>query len=74
MICTKHGHTRVKGRIGLPKRAHTRHIHKVLKNGKLLSRKGLESFKVVYLEFLYIFSLTDTLEPIFITTYKVKNI
>ena len=74
MIMTKHGYKRVKVRTGLPKRAHIRHIYKVLAKGTLLSRKGFESFKVKYLGFIYIFALTYTLEPIFITTYQVKKI
>ena len=70
MIITKHGHKRIKERLGLPKRAQTRHISVVLKNGILASRKGFEGFKIIYHGFLYIFSLTSKLEPILVTTYQ----
>lgn len=70
MIMTKHGKRRIKERVGLPKRAHLRHVQTVLKKGKLHSRTGYEQFKVMYQDFLYIFRLTKKLEPILITTYK----
>ena len=73
MIITKHGHKRIKERLGLPKRAQNRHINVVLKNGILASRKGFEGFKIIYHGFLYIFSLTNTLEPILVTTYQNTN-
>ncbi len=73
MIITKHGNHRIKERIGLPKRAHTRHIKKVLSQGVLLTRKGYEEFKMMYKGFLYIFKLTTRLEPVLVTTYKETN-
>ena len=66
-------HKRIKERVGLPKRAHLRHVKSVLKNGLLSSRKGYEEFKVIYQGFLYIFTLTATLEPVLITTYSASN-
>ncbi len=73
MIITKHGHKRIKERLGLPKRAQTRHINVVLKKGLLASRKGFEGFKIIYHGFLYIFSLTSKFEPILVTTYQNTN-
>ncbi|MEA2018077.1 MAG: hypothetical protein U9N59_06480 [Campylobacterota bacterium] len=73
MIITKHGNKRIKERLGLPKRAQNRHINVVLKNGVLASRKGFEGFKIIYHGFLYIFSLTNKLEPILVTTYQNTN-
>ena len=70
MRITKHGNHRIKKKVGLPKRAHMRHITKVLSRGILLTRKGYEEFKVVYQGFLYIFKLTNKLEPILVTTYR----
>ena len=68
-IITKHGKKRLKGRLGLAKRSHLRHLSSVLKKGKLLSREGLRQFKVLYHNFIYIFALTDRLSPILVTTY-----
>jgi hypothetical protein len=73
MVITKHGHKRIKERLGLPKRAQSRHISIVWDKGILLSRKGLKEFKVIYHGFLYIFSLTNRFEPILITTYQNNN-
>lgn len=73
MIITKHGYKRIKERVGLPKRAHLRHVKSVLKNGLLSSRKGYEEFKITYQGFLYIFTLTPTFEPVLVTTYSVSN-
>jgi hypothetical protein len=70
MRITRHGNHRIKERVGLPKRAHTRHIKKVLSQGILLARKGYEEFNVMYQGFLYIFKLTRKLEPVLITTYQ----
>ncbi len=72
IIMTKHGKDRIKVRLGLPKRAHMRHVKTVLCKGKLYSRTGYEQFKVMYQDFLYIFALSKNLEPILITTYKSK--
>ncbi len=73
MIITKHGYKRIKERVGLPKRAHIRHIKTVLRNGFLTSRKGLEEFKVIYHGFLYIFKLDSKLQPIFVTTFPASS-
>jgi len=72
MIITKHGHKRIKERLGLPKRAQLRHIKSVLKKGVLKSRIGVEKFEVVYHGFLYVFALTLKLEPILVTTFSEK--
>lgn len=73
MILTKHGKKRVRERVGLPKRAHLRHIKTVLSKGTLFSRTGYKQFLVAYQGFLYIFGLTARLEPILITTYKNRE-
>ena len=70
MVITKHGHKRIKERLGLPKRAQIRHISSVLKNGIVASRNGFEEFKIIYHGFLYIFALSPKLEPILVTTYQ----
>ena len=70
MVITKHGKKRIKERLGLPKRAQTRHIQHVLKKGMVASRKGFEQFEVIYHGFLYIFALTPKLEPVLVTTYS----
>ncbi len=67
MIITKHGHKRIKQRVGLPKRAQFRHVKAVLSKGVLKSSVGLEKFEVLYHGFLYVFALTTELEPILIT-------
>jgi predicted DNA-binding transcriptional regulator len=72
MIITKHGYKRIKERLGLPKRAHLRHIKSVLNKGLLKSRVGLEKFEMTYHGFLYVFALTPTLEPILVTTFLHK--
>ncbi len=74
MIITKHGKRRIKKRLGLPKRAHSRHVLRVLKNGRLSSREGMKKFKMIYQGFLYIFALTNRLEAILITTYPYNEI
>ena len=73
MIITKHAKLRIKERLGLPKRAHDRHISIVLKKGLLHSRIRFENFKVIYHGFLYIFALDRFLQPILITTYNTSN-
>jgi len=72
MIVTKHAKSRIKQRLGLPKRAHRSHIHKVLSKGKLYSRQKQEQFKIHYNHYLYIFRLTKKLEPVLITTFSMK--
>ena len=69
-IITKHGKQRIKERLGLPKRAHLRHVKQVLHNGTLFSRQGYEKFKIVYHGFLYVFVLDQKLQPILVTTYS----
>jgi predicted transcriptional regulator len=70
MIITKHGYKRIKERLGLPKRAQSRHIKAVLAKGALMTREGRERFEMVYHGFLYIFALTPELEPILVTTFR----
>lgn len=72
MILTKHGKKRIKERLGLPKRAHVKHLKKVLEDGFLEAVKGIEGFNVVHHGFLYIFAFSKRLEPIFITTFPEK--
>ena len=72
MVITKHGYKRVKERVGLPKRAHFRHIKSVLTKGELSSREGFSKFEMIYHGFLYIFALTAKLEPILLTTFRVE--
>jgi hypothetical protein len=38
MIITKHGYKRIKERLGLPRRAHLRHIKSVLNKGQINDR------------------------------------
>lgn len=73
MIITKHAKSRIKQRLGLPKRAHKSHINKVITKGKLYSREKQEEFKMYYNQYLYIFRLTKKLEPILITTFSTKE-
>ncbi len=70
MIVTKHGKKRIKERLGLPKRAHERHLQAVISKGILYSREKLEKFQIVYQGFLYVFALDKKLEPILVTTYR----
>jgi len=74
MIISKHGSKRIKERVGLPKRAHLRHIKKVLNYGENFSEKTSEKFNIVYNGFLYIFAYLEQKEPILITTYEVPSI
>ena len=73
MVITKHGYKRIKERVGLPKRAHLRHVKTVLRKGLLASRSGYEEFKMIYQGFLYIFKLDSKLEPRLITAYPASN-
>ena len=66
MTISKHAKKRIKERLGLPKRAHARHINKVVHNGMLHSRLGVNIFKVIYHDFIYIFCLDRALSPILI--------
>lgn len=69
---TKHGKSRIKERLGLPKRAHSRHLQSVLHEGALFGREGFKKFKMFYHGFLYIFALNDNLQPILVTTYETS--
>jgi hypothetical protein len=73
MIITKHGSQRIKERVGLPKRAHVRHIENVLKFGDMVTQKTVDGFKVIYNGFLYIFANTAYNEPVLVTTYEAPN-
>ena len=73
MIITKHAYKRIKERVGLPKRAHFRHVKHVLAKGSLFSRKKYDEFKMVYHGFLYIFKLTSHFEPVLVTTIPVSK-
>lgn len=74
MRITKHGKKRIKERVGLPKRAHTRHIESVLHKGKLISRIGFEKFQMAYHGFFYIFALSPTFEPVLVTTFTATDL
>jgi len=74
MILTKHGNKRIKQRLGLPKRAHFKHIKKVLKQGVVYIKNGYKELKIIHDGFLYIFAFSDTKEPIFITTFKDEEV
>jgi len=73
MILTKHGKRRIKERVGLPKRAHKRHMDKVIQKGKLFSRVGWQKFKLTYQGFLYVFAISENLQPILVTTYLQES-
>jgi len=62
----------MKERLGLPKRAHSRHLTRVMQKGKLYSREGWKKFKVFYNGFLYVFALESKLKPILITAYNIE--
>ena len=62
MILTKHGKKRIKERLGLPKRAHLKHIKKVLEKGIVYAKKGYKELKIVYNGFLYIFAFSEKRE------------
>lgn len=70
MKVSRHGSKRIKERVGLPKRAHIRHIQSVLKKGDVVSKKTSKGFKVIYNGFLYIFANLQNNEPILVTTYE----
>ena len=70
MKVSRHGSKRIKERVGLPKRAHLRHIQNVLKHGSLVTKKTSDGFKIIYHGFLYIFAISQVNEPILVTTYE----
>ena len=74
MILTKHGKKRIKQRLGLPKRAHLKHIKKVLEEGAIYFKNGYKELKIIYNGFLYIFAFSDKKEPIFITTLRDREV
>lgn len=73
MKISKHANKRIKERIGLPKRAHLRHIKTVLKYGDLVTKKTTKGFKMMHNGFLYIFANSQNEEPILVTTYAPNN-
>ena len=73
MIISKHGSKRIKERVGLPKRAHLRHIQSVLQYGELVTNKSIDGFKMMHNGFLYIFASLQNNEPILVTTYEPNN-
>ncbi len=70
IVITKHAKLRIKERLGLPKRAHARHLRDVVKKGSLLSRVAQKEFNILYHGFRYAFVLDETLTPVLITTYR----
>lgn len=70
IVITKHAKLRIKERLGLPKRAHARHIREVIRKGTLLSRVAQQEFNLLYHGFRYAFILDETLTPVLITTYR----
>ena len=70
MIVSRHGSKRIKERVGLPKRAHLRHIQSVLKFGEKATEITKDGFKMTYHGFLYIFAIAKSEEPILVTTYE----
>ncbi|NBK99281.1 MAG: hypothetical protein EOM50_14930 [Erysipelotrichia bacterium] len=73
MKISKHASKRIKERVGLPKRAHLRHIQTVLEYGELVTNKTIDGFKMMHNGFLYIFAHLQNQEPILITTYEPNN-
>ena len=73
MKITRHANNRIKERVGLPKRAHLRHVQNVLRAGDLVSKKTSEGFKMVYQGFLYIFASSKYDDEILVTTYEAPS-
>jgi len=73
MKVSRHANKRIKERVGLPKRAHLRHVHKVLKCGELVTNKTADGFKMMHNGFLYIFAHLQNNEPILVTAYEPNN-
>lgn len=68
IIITKHGKKRLKERKGLAKRAHLRHIHTVLTKGIYSYRdKSKNIFYMIHDSMKYVFGLSPTSRPVFIT-------
>jgi len=74
MILTKHGKKRIKQRLGLPKRAHFKHIKKVLEQGIVYVKNGYKELKIIYNGSLYVFAFSEKREPIFVTTFRDKEV
>jgi hypothetical protein len=70
MKISRHGSKRIKKRIGLPKRAHLRHIQMVLNLGNKVAETTKDGFNMIYNNFLYIFAHLENNEPILVTTYE----
>lgn len=70
MKISRHGSKRLKERVGLPKRAHIRHINTVLQFGNTVTEKTVDGFKMIHNGFLYIFANSKNNEPILVTTYE----
>ena len=73
MKISKHASNRIKERVGLPKRAHLRHIQTVLEYGELVTNKTIDGFKMMHNGFLYIFANLQNEEPILVTAYEPNN-
>lgn len=73
MKVSKHASKRIKDRVGLPKRAHLRHVQTVLEYGELVTNKTVEGFKMMHNGFLYIFAHLQNNEPILVTTYEPNS-
>lgn len=73
MKISKHASKRIKERVGLPKRAHLRHVQSVLQYGEIVTNKTVEGFKMMHSGFLYIFANLQNDEPILVTTYEPNS-
>ena len=73
MKVSKHASKRIKERVGLPKRAHIRHIQTVLQYGELVTNKTVDGFKMMHNGFLYIFADLQNNEPILVTAYEPNS-
>ncbi|MDD2384598.1 MAG: hypothetical protein PHN18_10450 [Sulfurospirillaceae bacterium] len=73
MKISKHASKRIKERVGLPKRAHLRHVQTVLEYGEFVTNKTLDGFKMMHNGFLYIFANLRNEEPILVTAYEPNN-
>ena len=73
MKVSRHASKRIKERVGLPKRAHIRHVQTVLQYGELVTNKTINGFKMMHNGFLYIFANVQNNEPILVTTYEPNN-
>lgn len=74
MMITKHAMKRMKQRIGLPKRAFSKHLESVVRQGTWDLLEDNQTFKIIYKDFLYLVDFSRNLDPILITTYRVNSI